>query len=47
MYKALEKGCTKINEIKKKYICSGLLFSEVTINDMDKGIQINEVIYNQ
>lgn len=35
----------KDNEIKKKYICSGLLFSEVTINDMHKGIQINEKIF--
>lgn len=45
MYKALEKVCTKIHEIKKKYICSGILFSEVTINGMDKGIQINEKIF--
>lgn len=26
MYKTLEKVCTKIHEIKKAHICSGILF---------------------
>lgn len=45
MYKALEKVCTKIHEIKKAHICSGLLFSEIIIHDREGGIQINKKIF--
>lgn len=44
-YKALEKVCTKIHEIKKAHICSGFLFSEITTNDRDGGVQISEKIF--
>lgn len=42
MYKALEKLCTKIHEIKEAHICSGLLFSEIITHDRDGGIQIKK-----
>lgn len=45
MYKALEKVCTKIHEIKKAHICSGFLFSEITTNDRNGGVQISEKIF--
>ena len=45
MYKALEKVCTKIHEIKKAHICSRPLFSEIITQDRDGGIQISKMTF--
>lgn len=45
MYKALEKVCTKIHEVKEAHICSGLLFSEIITHDRDGGIQVKRKIF--